>query len=101
MPEFEQGNKQGRGRPRGSKNAKLTLPKQLTNEAIEQLHNKVKDGDTQAILFVVNRIYPALKPVTPTQSLDGEMLRLKIKEFNEIERRLGALEIIRADDNDW
>lgn len=101
MPEFEQGNNQGRGRPRGSLNAKTLLPESLTNEAIKQLGEKVKAGDSQAILFVLNRIYPALKPVTHEESLDGEMLRLKIKEISDIEQRLKALEVIKADDREW
>jgi hypothetical protein len=91
---FEQGNKQGRGRPKGSKNAKLILPKQLTDKAIEQLENKVKDGDTQAILFVLNRVYPTLKAITPEGSLDAQLLEIKIKEAEEFEKRLEALEAL-------
>lgn len=94
MPEFEQGNKQGRGRPKGSKNAKQILPKQLTDEAIQQLENKIKEGDTQAILFVLNRVYPSLKAITPEGSLDAQLLEIKIKEADEFEKRLEALEVL-------
>jgi hypothetical protein len=35
---------------------------------------------------------PALKPITPEDSLDGDMLALKMKEISEFEQRLVALE---------
>jgi hypothetical protein len=42
---------------------------------------------------VLKRISPALKPITPEDSLDGHMLALKIKEVSEFEERLLNLEV--------
>jgi hypothetical protein len=41
---------------------------------------------------VLKRISPTLKPITPEESLDGDMLALKIKEVSEFEERLSNLE---------
>jgi hypothetical protein len=82
----------GRGRPKGSKDKKMTLPDSLKATALEQLTEAVSVGESWAITLVMSRTHPALKPITPEDSLDGEMLAAKIKEVTEFEERLKALE---------
>ena len=101
MPQFTSNNqpKARRGRPKGSKNAKTLLPKKVFDMAVDQLEEKVRDGDIQAVMWVLNRKYPALKPITSNGSLDGEMLRAKIFEVTELEDRLLELERLASERN--
>ncbi|QIR13927.1 hypothetical protein [Shewanella aestuarii] len=92
MPEFEAGNKRARGRPVGAKNKRSLLPKSLSKEAIKQLEGKVLEGDMVAIKFVLDRVYPSLKPVTQSDSLDGKLIEARLKEITEFDERLRALE---------
>ena len=80
------------GRPRGAKGKRLQLPPDLTTEAIAALAEAVAAGDVQAIRLVLDRTIPALKAVTVADSLDGQLLALKIKELGEFEQRLSAIE---------
>lgn len=89
---FQKGNKLG-GRPKGSKNKRSQLPDTLTKSALEQLEIAVDAGESYAITLVLDRVMPKLKPITPEDSLDGEMLKAKIAEFNELNERITALEI--------
>jgi hypothetical protein len=81
------------GRPKGSRNKRGQFSKELTTQALEQLTLAVSNGEAWAVQEVFKRTHPALKPITPTDSLDGEMLMLKMKEIEEFEQRLIALEI--------
>lgn len=101
MPQFTTDNqpKAKRGRPKGSKNAKTLLPKKVFDMAVDQLEAKVLGGDLQAILWILNRKYPALKPITSTDSLDGEMLQARIFEVTELEERLLELERLADERN--
>lgn len=82
----------GRGRPKGSKDKKMSFPDSLKVSALNQLTEAVNTGESWAITLVMSRTHPALKPITPKDSLDGEMLAAKIKEVTEFEERLKALE---------
>ncbi|MBV7314758.1 hypothetical protein [Shewanella sp. NIFS-20-20] len=92
MAEFETGNKKGAGRPKGALNKRSLLPKSLSKEAIKQLEGKVLEGDMVAIKFVLDRFYPALKPITPENSIDHQLIDVRIKEAYEFEQRLKVLE---------
>lgn len=81
------------GRPKGSRNKRGQFSKELTTQALEQLTLAVSNGEAWAVQEVFKRTHPALKSITPTDSLDGEMLMLKMKEIEEFEQRLIALEI--------
>jgi hypothetical protein len=81
------------GRPKGSRNKRGQFSKELTTQALEQLTLAVSNGEAWAVQEVFKRTHPTLKPITPTDSLDGEMLMLKMKEIEEFEQRLIALEI--------
>jgi hypothetical protein len=80
------------GRPKGSRNKRGQFSQELAEQALEQLTLAVNQGESWAIQEVFKRTHPTLKPVTPVDSLDGDMLALKIKEISELEQRLIALE---------
>jgi hypothetical protein len=80
------------GRPKGSRNKRGQFSKELAEQALEQLTLAVNQGEPWAIQEVLKRISPTLKPITPEESLDGDMLALKIKEVSEFEERLSNLE---------
>jgi hypothetical protein len=81
------------GRPKGSRNKRGQFSNELTTQALEQLTLAVSNGEAWAVQEVFKRTHPTLKPITPIDSLDGEMLMLKVKEIEEFEQRLIALEI--------
>jgi hypothetical protein len=80
------------GRPKGSRNKRGQFSQELAEQALEQLTLAVNQGESWAIQEVLKRISPTLKPITPEESLDGDMLMMKIKEIQELEQRLIALE---------
>lgn len=81
------------GRPVGSKNTtRRILPKSLSDSAMVQLTRLVDNGDWDAVRFTLERIYPSLKPITPANSIDAEVLRARINDLVEFDRRLAALE---------
>jgi hypothetical protein len=80
------------GRPKGSKNIRGQISKELTNKALKKLDEAVEIGEAWAVQEVLKRVSPALKPITPIDSLDGDMLALKIREAVDFEERLNALE---------
>jgi len=82
----------GRGRPKGSRNKRSLIDEATQEKAKSQLQDAVEAGEQWAILAVLDRIMPKLKPITPTGSLDGDLLAAKIKEVAEFEERLAALE---------
>lgn len=88
-------NNHGGARP-GAGRKRNPLPKQLTDNALARLYDLVDAGDVQAVRMVIDRSFPALKSVTPTGTLDAELLKLKIKELSEFEERLAALEAQNA-----
>ncbi len=92
MPQFQKGNTAGRGRPVGSKNVRASLPSSLCKRALEKLTEAVEAGESWACQEVLKRVYPALKPITPHNSLDGELLSERVKEIREFENRLVVLE---------
>lgn len=81
-----------RGRKKGSKNKRGAISEALQKDAITKLEAAVLQGKPWAIQAVIDRTMPKLKAITPTDSLDGEMLAAKIKEVAEFEARLLALE---------
>ena len=82
----------GRGRPTGSKSKRLKLSDALTGEALKQLEAAVFNGESWAIESVLKRVSPTLKPITLDNSLDGEYLKLKMKEISEFDQRITELE---------
>ncbi|WP_417879539.1 DUF5681 domain-containing protein [Vibrio sp.] len=80
------------GRPKGSKNTKGKFSEKITQEAVRQLEAALLSGEQWAVQEILKRTHPALKAITSDDSLDGEMLRMKIKEISEFEERLKALE---------
>ena len=93
MSEFTQDNQPvKRGRPKGSKNKRGQFSEKLSNEAISKLEAAVAEGEQWAIVEVLKRVAPPLKPITDANSLDGRMLEAKIFEITELEERLAELE---------
>lgn len=93
MSEFSKDNQPvKRGRPKGSKNKRGQFSEKLSNEAISKLEAAVAQGEQWAIVEVLKRVAPPLKPITDANSLDGRMLEAKIFEITELEERLAELE---------
>ncbi|HID2766004.1 TPA: hypothetical protein ACXGA6_002530 [Klebsiella pneumoniae] len=80
------------GRPKGALNKRPQMPKVLFTYAMAKLAVAVGAGESWAIQSVIDRWMPKLKPVTPEDSLDAEVLRARINELVEFDRRLAALE---------
>lgn len=87
-----------RGRPKGSTNKRMQIPAELTAEALAQLATLVAEGDPVAIKLVLDRAIPVLRAVTVANSLDGELLALRVKELSDFEARLTQLELEAARD---
>jgi hypothetical protein len=85
----------GKGRPRGSKNKRSQFTDAMTSTALDKLDIALADGESWAIQLVINRTHPALKAITPEGSLDGDFLKLKMKEISEFEQRIAALEQVK------
>lgn len=86
----------GRGGARpGAGRKRSPLPKKLTDSALVKLGELLEAGDVAAVKMVIDRSFPALKSITPTGTLDAQLLQLKIKELGEFEERLAALEASR------
>lgn len=83
------------GCPKGAKGKRGQLPDVLTDQALTQLAQLVQEGDVQAIRMVLDRTIPALRAITAPNSLDAELLQMKIREIQEFEERLQALEASR------
>lgn len=86
-----------RGRPKGSLNKRSQIPDELHKEALKQLTTAVKAGASWAVLSVVDRTMPKIKPVsTGAEQLlieaQTELTILKAKEISEFEQRLIELE---------
>ncbi len=92
MARFEKGNKQGRGRPLGSRNKRTQLSPTLTALAIKNLTEAAKAGESWATIEIMKRTVPCLRPSTPENTLDGALIELKIKELESFEQRLVVLE---------
>jgi hypothetical protein len=82
----------GNGRPLGSKNKRSQFTDAMTSTALEKLDIALSDGESWAIQLVINKTHPALKAITPEGSLDGDFLKLKMKEISEFDERIQALE---------
>jgi hypothetical protein len=80
------------GRKPGSKNKRSQFSDTLTTEAIRQLTLAVEQGEQWAVDTVLKRTHPSLKPITPTESLDGEFLKARTFEISELQARIEALE---------
>ncbi|MBY7995802.1 hypothetical protein KW438_10240 [Vibrio fluvialis] len=55
---FENGNKYGAGRPRGSKNKRSTIDESMQKKALEQLKKALDVGEAWAVQEVLNRTMP-------------------------------------------
>lgn len=93
MARFTQDNQpSGRGRKLGGKNKRSQFSNELTATALAQLEIAVEQGEQWAVETILKRTHAPLKAITPVNSLDGEFLTLKMRELNEFEARLVALE---------
>ena len=93
MPKFTSTNQPtGNGRPRGSKNKRSQFSDVMTQTALEKLNEALTNGEQWAVETILKRTHAPLKAVTPENSLDGEYLKLKMKEISELEERLKLLE---------
>ena len=81
-------------KPRGP--GKKSLPKDICDQAMKNLREALQAGEPWATESVLKRWLPPLRPITPESSLDGEMLKAKIAEITEFEKRLEALERMEA-----
>ena len=82
------------GRKPGSRNKRSQFSDRMTADAIKKLDEALEQSEQWAIECVLKRTHPSLKPVTPTESLDGDYLRAKIFEINELQARIEALEAL-------
>ena len=82
----------GRGRPKGSRDKRSQFSDAMTSTALEQLEIALNNGEQWAVDTVLKRTHAPLKAVTPDNSLDGEFIKLKMKEISEFEQRIAALE---------
>jgi len=82
----------GRGRKLGGKNKRSQFSNELTATALVQLKIAVEQGQQWAVETILKRTHAPLKAITPLDSLDGEFLTLKMRELNDFEARLQALE---------
>ncbi|MFT4938263.1 MAG: hypothetical protein ACI88A_001287 [Paraglaciecola sp.] len=93
MAKFSSTNQpESNGRPIGSKNKRSQFTDVMASKALEQLEIALNVGEQWAIETVLKRTHAPLKAVTPDNSLDGEFLKLKMKEISEFEQRITALE---------
>lgn len=83
----------GNGRKLGSKNKRSQFSDVMTQTALEKLNEALANGDQWAIETILKRTHAPLKAITPENSLDGEFIKLKMKEISEFEERLKALEL--------
>ena len=81
-----------KGRPKGSRNIRSMISKEMSDKALKKLDDALSKGEPWAIQEVVKRTYPTLKPVTPTDSIDGDYIKAKMFELVEMKQRLEALE---------
>ena len=82
------------GRKPGSRNKRSQFSDRMTADAIKKLDEALEQSEQWAIECVLKRTHPSLKPVTPTESLDGDYLRAKIFEISELQARIEALEAL-------
>ena len=80
------------GRKKGSVNKRSQFSDTLTKDALTQLNEAVSRGESWAVESVLKRTHAPLKAITPDNSLDGELLKLKMLEISEFEERIKALE---------
>ena len=81
-----------KGRPKGSKNVRGKISKEMSDKALQKLDEALNIGEAWAIQEVVKRTHPTLKPITPVDSIDGDYIKAKMFELQEMEQRLLALE---------
>ena len=92
MAQFSSENQPKQRRGKGKDKLKGLLDENTKEEAKRQLSNAVKAGEQWAVMAIIDRIAPKLKPITDESSLDGQYLELKMKEISEFEQRLADLE---------
>jgi hypothetical protein len=80
------------GRPKGAKGKSSFIDANTQELAKKKLLDAVNNGESWAISAVLDRVSPKLKPSTAVDTLDAEVLLIKIKEAGELMERLEALE---------
>lgn len=99
MAKFSSSNQPAnRGRKRNT-TLKTKFSGVLVESALEQLTTAVGSGESWAITLIINRVFPALKAVTPVDSKERDLIaaqteltKLKAKEIADFEERLLELE---------
>ena len=86
------------GRPKGTKNKSSFIDASTQDEAKKKLHEAVESGESWAISAVLDRVSPKLKPSTAEDTLDADVLMIKIREATELLERLEALEELMKHD---
>lgn len=92
MAQFSSENQPKQRRGKGKDKLKRLIDENTQEEAKRQLSNAVEAGEQWAVMAIIDRIAPKLKPVTDRDSLDGQYLELKMKQISEFEERILALE---------
>jgi hypothetical protein len=67
------------------------ISEEASAAAIKALELAAMQGEQWAILAIADRVSPKLKAITPPDSLDGELLRAKIKEMAELAAEVAEL----------
>ena len=76
----------------GFKNKRSQFSDVMTKKALEQLEIALNQGEQWAVETILKRTHAPLKAITPEHSIDGEFLKLKMKEISEFDTRIAALE---------
>jgi hypothetical protein len=66
------------GRRKGIKNKRSAFSDEITAETPVQLGNALSEGSPWAIQEVLKQTHLALKAITPSDSVDGQLLALKV-----------------------
>lgn len=77
----ESGNPAGR-----PKKIYKELPENLIETSLEVILDAIQKGDTDCACWVLERVFPKLKPITPPDSLEGEEVELRVipkREFRQ------------------
>jgi hypothetical protein len=89
---FTSENQPKRRRGKSKDKVKRLLDESTQEEAKIQLSRAIEAGESWAVMAVIDRIAPKLKPATDPNSIDGQYITLKMKEISELEERIKALE---------
>lgn len=72
---------------RGRKKAKWksnVFDKELTLKAVNALERAIDEGESWAIMAVIDRTYPKIKSIAPRGSLEAQELEMKIEQNADV-----------------